>query len=239
MLRLLVVLLLMANAGFFAWHQGWLDPMLGTSATPGRDPQRLKAQVHPERLIVQAPMVPPSAPNTASAPMAMAQSSQASSADSAPTTAMACLEAGPFTPDEQRQVQQALGKTLPANSWTTQTAAVPGLWLVYMGPYADQDTLQRKQLELRRIKNLNFEEVRSPANLVMGLSLGRFNIESQAQATLESMKQRGVRTARVITLRQPMDLAVVRIPQVQAEWQARLSSLPVPAGKGFVSCETR
>jgi hypothetical protein len=53
------------------------------------------------------------------------------------------------------------------------------------------------------------------------------------------MKQRGVRTARVITLRQPMDLAVVRIPQVQAEWQARLSSLPVPAGKGFVSCETR
>jgi hypothetical protein len=239
MLRLLVVLLLMANAGFFAWHQGWLDPMLGASATSGHDPQRLKEQVHPERLILQAPLATPLAPGVATAPVVVAPSAQASNADSASANAAACLEAGPFTPDEQRQVQQALSKTLPANSWTTQTAAVPGLWLVYMGPYADQDTLQRKQLELRRIKNLNFEEVRSPANLVMGLSLGRFNIESQAQATLESMKQRGVRTARVVTLRQPMDLAVVRIAQAQPEWQARLSSLPVPAGKGFVSCDTR
>ena len=32
MLRLLVLALLLANALFFAWSQGWFDPVLGASA---------------------------------------------------------------------------------------------------------------------------------------------------------------------------------------------------------------
>lgn len=237
MLRLLVVLLLMANAGFYAWHVGWLTPLLGTQAAAGRDPQRLHEQVNAERLIVLSPSGQIQALGIPTPTMRSVPPTD--TATSAAAASGACLEAGPFNEDEQRQVQILLSKALPASAWTTQTVAVPGLWLVYMGPYPDADTVQRKQTELRRIRNLSFEEVRSPASLRMGLSLGRFNVEAQAQAALESMKLRGVRTARVVNLRAPSNQMVVRVAQTQADDAQRLSSLPLPAGKGFVACEPR
>lgn len=240
MLRLLVALLLMANAGFYAWHVGWLAPLLGTQATPGREPQRLQEQVHAERLIVLTSGHSATTADPTSVPPEPSTQAPASEASGANTeSAATCLEAGPFTVDEQRQVQLLLSKALPATPWNTQTVAVPGLWLVYMGPYPDAETVQRKQLELRRIRNLSFEEVRSPASLRMGLSLGRFNVEAQALASLESMKLRGVRTARVVNLRAPSDQIVVRVPQTQAGDPQRLAGLPLPTGKGFVACETR
>lgn len=236
MLRLLVVLLLMANAGLYAWQAGWLAPLLGTPAPTGRDPQRLREQVHAERLIVLGPGEPrPAAAPTPARPAPLA----ASSNDVGAGDAGSCLEAGPFNEDEQRQVQTLLARALPATAWTTRTVAVPGLWLVYMGPYPDADTVQKKQTELRRIRNLSFEEVRSPASLRMGLSLGRFNVEDQAQAALESMKLRGVRTARVVNLRAPSTQRVVRIPQTQAGDTQRLSDLALPSGKDFEACEPR
>lgn len=56
MLRALVLLLVLANAGYYAWSQGWLDG--GTGGSQGdREPQRLQNQVRPE--IVR--ILPPSA----------------------------------------------------------------------------------------------------------------------------------------------------------------------------------
>jgi hypothetical protein len=273
MLRLLVVLLLLANAGFFAWTQGWLAPVLSQAPASGRDPQRLAQQVHPERLILNAPAAAdmasqgtpggvtdtaqnpaqatngaasgaPSGAESGAAASAPQPSTSQAAANLAASTVLAgaCLEAGPFTTEEQQQWQPVLARALPAGSLSTQTVAVPGLWLVYMGPYPDADTLARKQAELRRIRSLSFEEVRSPANLSMGLSLGRFNVEAQAQASLESLKLRGVRTARVVTLRPPMDLTVLRIPvasALPAATRQRLAGIALPPGKGLVACESR
>jgi hypothetical protein len=50
MLRTLVALLLAANLGFYAWTQGWLDPIVGSPSQGEREPERLKRQVHPERV---------------------------------------------------------------------------------------------------------------------------------------------------------------------------------------------
>lgn len=264
MLRALVLVLILANAGFFAWRHGWLGDALGNTET-GRDPQRMKAQVHPERLVVQPPPGQPArATGTSGTPAteagddtapSAAASTPASAAASAPltapgtgdappsTTASAlntkaaiCMEAGPFTQAEQRQVTPQLAQ-LPTGSWTSQTVAVQGLWLVYMGPYGDPDSLERKQIELRRIRGLNFEEVRSPANLAMGLSLGRYNQETQAQAALETLRARGIRTARVVTVRPAMDLSVVRVPQAGLAVQRVLTGMTLPSGKGFGACK--
>jgi hypothetical protein len=46
MLRTLVLLLLLANGGFFAWTQGWLDPVLPPRSEQ-REPERLAAQLGP------------------------------------------------------------------------------------------------------------------------------------------------------------------------------------------------
>lgn len=255
MLRTLVVLLLLANAGFFAWHQGWLDEALGPVAQQGRDPQRLKQQINPERLIL---LTPPQAQLEAAPGADVAASMTAQAASGAPeassgasagdsasgasgittpvSTELACREAGPFTPDEFRQADALLRQRLPAGTWSAQTVAVQGLWLVYMGPYPDDETYLRKQTELRRIKGLTFEEVRSPAKLAMGLSLGRHQSEEQATAAIENLKLRGVRTAYVVNIRPTMDFSVVRVAQASADLQRQLGALPLPAGKGFAAC---
>lgn len=257
MLRALVVVLILANLGFFAWQQGWLDTMapggLQPSGASQRQPERLQRQIHPERLIVMPPPAPVGgtvhAPGAAARP-GSAPASSAGAQGSAPGASAAlaatvpasldgsgaCYQAGPLTLEEHRRVSSVLGQQLANGAWTTQTVTAPGLWLVYMGPYPDPELLERKQIELRRIRNLSFEEVRSPANLAMGLSLGRFNQEAQAQASLETLRLRGVRTARVVTIRPSSELMMIRIPSASIEVQRRLSELPLPAGKQFAAC---
>lgn len=265
MLRLIVVLLALANGAFYAWHAGWL-PALGTASPEASGGgNRVAEQVHPERLLVLtasgAAAAP--APSPTSGPASAAESSsalgalaasvastpsnQTSSASASASEALTpagattraaaqCLEAGPFTPDENRQALLQLSKVMPKGSWSTQAVSVPGLWLVYMGPYPDADALQRKLVELRRLKSLSFEEVRSPSNLALGVSLGRFADERQANASLETMRLRGVRTARVVNARPAMELMVLRVPQASEADQNKLSAVPLPAGKGFIAC---
>ena len=243
MLRLIVVLLVMANAAFYAWHRGWLDTVLGLPTQSQQDPQRQSQQVNPERLIVMGGRASDTdATMAASAASAAVPTTDAEALSDEPAASAAasvearCLEAGPFTADESRQAAAQMARVLPKGAWTTQAVAVPGLWFVYMGPYPDAETLERKQAELRRIKPLNFEEVRSPSSLAMGFSLGRYGGEDQADAALESLRLRGVRTARVVNARPPMSLTVLKVAQATGAAQARLSELSLPAGKAFKAC---
>lgn len=48
MMRWAVGLLVVANLGFFAWTQGWLDGVVGVRVHAEREPERLDRQVHPE-----------------------------------------------------------------------------------------------------------------------------------------------------------------------------------------------
>ncbi len=146
------------------------------------------------------------------------------------------MEAGPFTAAEQPQVEATLKPVLAANSWTTDNVLVPGVWLTYMGPYTDADMLARKLTELRRIRGLNFEEINTPASLAPGLSLGRYNHLEEANAALANLKLRGIRTARVVTLRPAMEVQVVRVAQADIKTQVALSALKLPQGKSFAAC---
>jgi hypothetical protein len=265
MLRIFVLLLLLVNAGFFAWQQGVLDPVLGDIRGNQREPERLSQQVNPEKLVVEGempiatvtpiePEVPPLADATtltpestvtdaASVPLlpASAAASVADEASANPAAAPAagttqCLEAGPYSKEEEGQIQSALARVLPTSSWRIDRFPVPGLWLIYMGPYPDDASLKVKQGELQRIGGVSFEEVRSPANLRMGLSLGRFNSQQAADAALNALQTKGVRTARVVSVRPPMDVSVIRVQQADAKMQQQLKGLPLPPDRGFVGC---
>jgi hypothetical protein len=53
MLRALVLALLLANAGFYAWRAGWLAPLhgvIGARPEGEREPQRLERQVDPQAI---------------------------------------------------------------------------------------------------------------------------------------------------------------------------------------------
>ncbi|HEX5357522.1 MAG TPA: hypothetical protein VFW93_15020 [Aquabacterium sp.] len=147
-----------------------------------------------------------------------------------------CVEAGPFNASEYASLEANLKPILPPGSWGSRTVAIQGLWLVYMGPYADADMLERKQAELRRIKGLSFEEVRTPANLALGISLGRFTRQEDADTGLNAMRNRGIRTARIVNVRPPMEVQVLRVPRASVGMQVTLASMKLPQGKGFSAC---
>lgn len=257
MLRSLVLVLMLVNAGFYAWSHGWLNDVVGIQPEAQREPHRLNQQVHADQLtVVTASGVAPAAavaegtpPAEAASPasavaagasevVTAAATHTASSADTPPKRAI-CVEAGPFSATEQAQVEAVLkGTALSPKLWTTDSVAVQGLWLVYMGPYADAEVLARKLAELRRIKGLSFEEIHTPASLSPGLSLGRYSHLEEANGALANLKLRGIRTARIVTLRAPMELQVVRVPQADVNTQVTLSGVKLPQGKVFTACRT-
>lgn len=264
MLRSLVLILLIVNATFFAWSRGWLSEWVGVRPDAQHEPQRLVQQLHAERIMViptlqaEAPVSAPapapatasaSAPSTASAPASAVASAAVLAPTSAPALAVAsapraaeatlCIEAGPFNSEDASAADRAMrAAALPATAWARQSVVVGGQWMVYMGPYPDDELYARKLTELRRIKNLNFDEVRSPASLAQGFSLGRFPSEADAETRLASLRQRGIRTARVVTVRAPGQAQYLRVPKATVRMQVTLSGLKLPQGKSFTACRS-
>ena len=232
MLRLLALLLLVGNALLLAAQSGLFDRLTGASTgqPPQREPERLQRQVNPEGVRILSPQA-------ASAAMGAAAASTASTAAAASSAAASsCLEAGPFGGTDADTAERTLRDAgLAPGSWLALKTDDAGAFMVYMGRYADHDTLQRKLDEVKRMK-LPVEEVRQPPPLQPGLSLGRFDRKADADAALAGMLQRGVRTARVITLRQAQNQTLLRVPAADAAARARLAGLRLPSGPGFVAC---
>lgn len=252
MLRSLVLALLIVNLGFFAWTHGWLKAWAGMPAEGQREPQRLSAQLHAEQIEVLQPgdtaqnhalrrRTPPA--EAASTPDSAASAAEATSAASSATAQQAaatpalCVEAGPFNPEDAAAVDKTLRPLLQAGSWTRQSIAIGGQWMVYMGPYNDEELYDRKVTELKRIKGLNFDEVRN-GTYARGLSLGRFASEADAETRLGGLKQRGIRTARVVTIRPAGQVHYLRVAQANESMQVTLSGLKLPQGKSFTPCRS-
>lgn len=223
MLRLLVVVLLLANLVFYAWTQGMLDNLLGVRSLGDREPDRLAQQVRPETIRV----LPPSTAALTPAALTIA----------APEPVAACLEAGPYTPAQIAAAESVLQTVLPAGSWASLKSEVPAVWTVYMGKYSTRDALQKKADELKRMK-IAAEEVRNTPELAGGLALGRYDSRAAAEQALASLTQRGVRSARVATLTPASTQHSLRVARADAALQARLAGLQAEAllGKSFSPC---
>lgn len=216
MLRTLVVLLLVANLAFFGWTQGWLDTVVGIPARGDREPERLARQVRPELIRI----LPPSA---ASEP-----------ANEVP----ACLEAGPFDDVDLPAAVAALQAAAAGVAWTDVKTQQPGEWIVYMGRFADRESLVKKQDELRR-RGIAFELVTGPRALEPGLSLGRFDDKTLADKALAQFTQQGLRTARVTVLAAPAIRHSLRVEKADGALAARLATMRGGGlGRGFAACET-
>ncbi len=227
MLRLLVVLLILANLAFYAWTQGSLDSLVGVRAQGDREPERLHQQVRPESIRILPP---------ASAAVVATAAPAASAA--APAL---CLEAGPYTAAQIGAAEGVLQTVLPAGSWATVRSEAPPVWIVYMGRYPNREALQKKAEELRRLR-ITAEELRNTAtDFDGGLALGRYASRAAADKALADVAQRGVRTARVVALTPATALHTLRVERADATLQSRLAGLRAEAlqGKAFTACAPR
>jgi hypothetical protein len=212
-LKALAALLLLANAVFFGWTQGWLDDWIGVRSKPEREPERLARQVRPQSVVILSPT-----------------SARAAAA------AMACLEAGPFSPAEVGAAEAVLQPVLPAGSWTNVRVERPPVWIVYMGKYDSPELLARKREEAARTR-IEFEELRNAPDLEPGLVFGRFDSREAAERALAQYVQRGLRSAKVVELISPSVSHMLRVERASSAVLAQATALRHEAlGKGFSAC---
>lgn len=204
MLRLAVLLLLLANAGYFAWAQGLLQAW-GLAPASSSEPQRLQQQIRPELLRI---LPPGEARRLDSQNLAQAQGE--------------CLLAGPFDEPQLAGLKQVLD-TWPAGSWSLEPVAEPGPWIVYMGRYASVEHVARKRAELRQI-GVSFEAL-ADTQLEPGLSLGHFPTEAAASEQLQALAQRGVRSARVVQEQPQTRSQLLKLAAVDDSLRPRLEQL--------------
>lgn len=239
MLRVLVLILFLANLLFYFWTQGWLAGVVDVQPGGQREPDRISHQVQPNVIRVLPPDAASAAASGGSMPeaagsvapdasgvTAAATASAASAAISSTgaSEAYSCLEAGPYTLAERIQVEAKLKTILKPGDWMDRTRERPAGWMVYMGRYASEDLLDKKEEELRRIK-IEYTVVRSPADLMWGLSLGRYDQRAEADAALARVAQRGVRTARLVSL-SPDIAHWLRMPRVTPSLETTLAGIP-------------
>jgi len=223
MLRALLIALVLANALFFVWSRGGLAPALPAPHSSEREPERLAAQLNPERVTV----LPASA---ASAAISAARAA-----------AQVCLEAGPLGDAEIAAAEAAVAALrLPAGSWQRDAAPLPPLWLVYAARGADAAATRARTQELTRLQ-IAFEPLAAPAELAGGLVLSRHAARAEADAVLAAAHvNKALRFLRVVSLPTPPARLWLRVPKADAEQQDQLKALPPePLAGGFKACAPR
>ena len=206
MLRLLVLILLLANGLYFAWSNGFLLSY-GFGPAQQNEPQRMAQQIHPDavRLI---------------SPKEFKQIEEQVKADLLPKE---CLQAGPFDEAEAPKLRQALGDTLPDDAWSLEELRVAARWILYLGKFADAEALAKKRSEIAAM-NFKIESLDNP-ELEPGLSLGGFDTKADASAALARLTARGLHTARVVQERKESLAFRLKLPAVGVALKPKLSEL--------------
>jgi hypothetical protein len=239
MLRFFVIVLLLANVGYYTWSQGLLQDW-GLAPAQQAEPQRLQQQIRPEALRIEGAKAPPPAalPASIAEPATGTDAPEVAGAASAPVAAAPmpeeCLQAGVFDEEQADALRQAAA-ALPQGSWSLQRTTIAGRWMIYMGRFADGDALAKKRAELREI-GVPFDRPNNPS-LEPGLSLGRFSTGEAAQRGLSNLAAKGVRTARVVQERPDAPGYLLRLPAVDDALRPQLEALrSALAGKTLRPC---
>lgn len=218
MLRLLVLILILANGLYFAWSEGMLRAY-GFAPVQQREPQRLAQQVRPEAIRVLTP----------------AEFKRVEAQVQAELAPKECLVAGPFDDAQAATLRHALESALAPGAWQIEAINVPARWIVYMGKFVNAEALAKKQGELAAMK-LVPQALTNP-DLEIGLSLGAFATQAEATVELNKLSLRGIRTAKVVQERPEGKQSQLKLPFVTAEIKAQLADFkPALAGKPLHSC---
>lgn len=198
MLRALIVLLLLLNALFFGWSQGWLDPLLGSGGQ--REPARLKLETHAERLQLLSPQAVTS------------------------LQTRSCLELGPLAGDEALRAAQAtlerLGLT--AADWQVQSREQPGLWVVATIKLGTAEFRARKEETYKKMR-IAVEPLPGLPDEQPSLVLSRHDSAKAAEAALAAYEQRALKGLRVLELQPAQALHQLQLPRADGSLQAQLA----------------
>lgn len=206
MLRALVVGLILLNALFYGWTQGWLDAAVGIKARGDREPERVARQLHPER--VQVLTAQPAARSTAAGQTRFCQALgplDGATALAAATAALAQAGIGP-------------------GDWQERLTEQPGVWAVATIRMPSKEFQARKEATYTTLK-LPYEFLPGPPEEMPSLVLSRHPSEKAAAAALENFSQRALKGLRVLPLQAAIRRHSLVFAKADPALQTRLAGL--------------
>jgi hypothetical protein len=173
MLRFLFIVLLLANAAVFAYHQGQLDELMPN----GREPARLQRQLNAD----QIRLVDPKDLQTASAP-ALAS----------------CVEVGNFTATQARRLAPQLAALVSGQELVRHEREEASSHMVLIPPQGGRNAAEQRAAQLRERGITDFYILQESSPHRWGISLGVFKNEEGALAHLANVTQQGVTNAQIV-----------------------------------------
>ena len=244
MLRAIIVLLLLANAAFYAWTQNWLSAVgfAHPSSVSDTSPQPAKVEpINADKLqlisnekLEQARQRQdglsqrPADASSATAPEASGESSSATPAVESELAVQAATPTTPAAPEPRPAVCKAIGpfspeqmqpiravlKNWPDRSWAEGASKQTGRWMVFWGQFDDDLVFAAKKSELDR-KNLEYAPLRNGTQ-GRGFSLGRFSTEVSANQELRRLSQQGLNGLKVVQEREEVFAHIIEFPDFES-----------------------
>ena len=217
-MRLVFLLLLLANVGVFAYIR-FLESRQGPAS------QIPLLQIAPEKIKLLRPS-------------AQGAGSKEKSGATRPAAAMACLEWGSFGADDAPRAAAALA-SLALDDKVTQRETSDSYW-VYIPPLKTKAEADRKAADVKGMGITDYYVVQDNDAFKFAVSLGMFKSEEAAANYLGQLKLKGVRSAVVgprgvkaslFVIRDPGDAAASKIAALKAEF-------PVSTLKAAACAET-
>lgn len=213
-MRTVLLLLLLANAGFFAYHH-----YLGATDEAAMQIQML--QISPEKIKSVTAESPPS------------------SVVAATSSPAACMEWGGFAGPDIARADAALAALALPEPIQRRVTEIDGYW-VHMAPLKNKAEVDRKVGELKGLEVSEFYVVQDPPQWRNAVSLGLYKSEDAANTELERLRNRGVRSAIVTRrekflkqvshfVREPSASSIARLTELQRDFQgAEIKAVSCP-----------
>lgn len=231
MMRLLVIMLLLANIAFFALMQ-WGGKLGGESqnAQPlaALNPEKIKLLGQPAapQAAVSAPVtaVPPIVPVVPVAP-AVAVASPPLAAPVARTAEKSCLEWGEFSGADLARAEKALAQMKLGDKLGQRSVEYTHGYWVYIPP---SKTPAGRAKKVKQLKELGIEDyfvVQEAGHWMNAISLGVFKTEEAAKKYLAELNKKGIKTAQVGERASKLKFTVFVLKNLDAPSMAQLSAL--------------
>lgn len=223
-MRILVFLLILSNLLFFAWTHDYL----GLSREP--DAYRAREQLHADQLrIVSTDQPPPEAERKEKAPKQAER-----------PAGEACLLLADMSPADAESLEAMFAEKLPGSKVVRTTTPGSASYWVNIPPLKSKREADNKVAELKKfgIKEYFVVQENGPNNLA--ISLGLFSTQEAAAGALESLREKGVRSARVTerSLKPALAQLEVRGTDAQAEEMRQIVAQAASQAKQ-VACKPR
>jgi len=197
-LRIAIIVLLFANLLALALWKGWL----GGAGSHG-EPERLSNQLNPERLHLvsasPAPVAPPVAARTA--PVEDEPKVAAAPAEGAPDAQapQACVVFAGLNAEQAGELAARISKAGTGFVLAERRSEAPSSWWVHIPSQGSKEGADKKVAELRRLGVDELFVMQDAGPSQYAISLGLYKNEAAAKRHLESLKDKGVRSAQIAT----------------------------------------